>query len=112
MIASTIMRSTLEYLQQTLKAEKGLTGYFFILLFSSIDFFKINFIKSKRKLQERYLSVNHYGSRSTSTKCFGTCRFKRCLIFSNLMTSELEIPMFFYLVFQSLDHYKVSASKG
>ena len=30
------------------------------------------------------------------------CKINRCLIISNLMTSELESPMMFYLVFQTL----------
>ena len=30
------------------------------------------------------------------------CKINRCLIISNLMTSELESPMIFYLVFQTL----------
>ena len=33
---------------------------------------------------------------------FVICKIKRCLIISKLMTSELEIPMIFYLVFQTL----------
>ena len=48
-----------------------------------------------KTLQECHLIVNHFWSRSTLTKYFGMCRIKRCLIISNLMTSELEIPMFF-----------------
>ena len=45
-----------------------------------------------------------------SSSGFVMCKINRCLIISNLMTSELESPMVFYLVFQTLN-YKVSASK-
>ena len=37
-----------------------------------------------------------------SSSGFVMCKINRCLIISSLMTSELERPMIFYLVFQTL----------